>query len=228
MQTELAIKVYSNTEQNLDAIAAKFADDLKDLDVKLGIDFSKNKWVVVDVDGDDAEFAIHFLKEKYGTPVYEPVAGKKYRGYIQSIKEDKIVVDIGKKFSITANGLKNLGTGSPDQVATRFGLIPYMPVKVEIVKTNEGEQVRFTGQQVDKLWEWKKSSTDRIIVNSVTRSQLKSVLKKTGHSRDIYGTERLGIMEHCVICRENTDGPGIVAEIGPKLNADMGVIRSEK
>jgi hypothetical protein len=103
-----------------------------------------------------------------------------------------------------------------------------MPVKVEILNTNAGEQVRFTGQQADKLWEWKKASTDRIIVNSVTRSQLKSVLKKTGHSRDIYGTERLGIMEHCVICRETTDGPGIVAEIGPKLNADMGVIRSEK
>lgn len=81
-----------------------------------------------------------------------------------------------------------------------------------------------TKEQEDVWWTWKKSISDRVIVNSVTRSQLKAAIKKTGHERDIYGIERIGLMEHAVVCRENTDGPGIVSEIGPLLDADIGVI----
>jgi len=42
--------------------------------------------------------------------------------------------------------------------------------------------------------------------------------------RDIYEIERLGLLEHAIVCREKTDGPGIVAEIGPYLKSEMGVV----
>jgi hypothetical protein len=31
-------------------------------------------------------------------------------------------------------------------------------------------------------------------------------------------------MEHAIVCREDTDGPGIVAEIGKLLISDLGVV----
>ena len=73
-------------------------------------------------------------------------------------------------------------------------------------------------------WKWKKASTDRVTVNGATRSEIKYSIKKTGHSRDIYGIERLGLLEHDIVCRENTDGPGIVASIGPFLHSEIGVV----
>ena len=73
-------------------------------------------------------------------------------------------------------------------------------------------------------WMWKKASTDRVTVNGATRSEIKYAIKKTGHSRDIYGIERLGLLEHAIVCRENTDGPGIVASIGPRLQSEIGVV----
>jgi hypothetical protein len=65
-----------------------------------------------------------------------------------------------------------------------------------------------------------------VIANSVTRSELKAAIKKTGHARDIYGIERLGLMEHMITCRENTDGPGIVAAIGKLVKGELGVVRT--
>jgi hypothetical protein len=60
----------------------------------------------------------------------------------------------------------------------------------------------------------------------VTRSELKAAIKKTGHARDIFGIERLGLMEHIITCREGTDGPGIVAAIGRHVKGELGVIKA--
>jgi hypothetical protein len=118
-----------------------------------------------------------------------------------------------------------LGNGTAKQIAARFGMIRHLPVKVEIIdeKANEGA---FTKEQVDLWWNWKKSDQDRVIANSVTRSELKAAIKKTGHARDIYGIERLGLMEHMITCRESTDGPGIVAAIGKLVKGELGVVRT--
>ena len=99
-----------------------------------------------------------------------------------------------------------------------------MPVEIEVFEANKKIKARFTKKQLDLWWSWKKASTDRVIVNAATRSEIKSAIKKTGHGRDIYEIERLGLLEHAIVCRENTDGPGIVAAIGPRLKSEMGVV----
>ena len=97
-----------------------------------------------------------------------------------------------------------------------------VPVRIET------EELKVLGsgkpKQLDLWWSWKKAATDRVTVNGATRSEIKSVIKKTGHGRDIYEIERLGLLEHAIVCREKTDGPGIVAAIGPRLKSEMGVI----
>ncbi|MEZ5336130.1 MAG: DUF2110 family protein [Methanolobus sp.] len=50
-------------------------------------------------------------------------------------------------------------------------------------------------------------------------------MKKTGHARDIYGIERLGLMEHMITCRKYRR-TRIVAAIGRLVKGELGVIRS--
>ncbi|MEA1984433.1 MAG: DUF2110 family protein [Euryarchaeota archaeon] len=223
-ETVLCIKAYSNPGSVIASIRTTIGNELKDLDVLFDLSITKNKWVQVNIEGDDEEFAANFLINKYGSPTTEPQVGTHYRGYIISINDKGIAVDIGITLLIPTESLKPLGAGDSHQIASRFGMIPHIPVLVEIVEHGDKTLVRFTKKQIDLWWDWKRSGTDRVIVNSVTRSKLKVAIKKTGHGKDIYGIDRLGVMENAIICREGTDGPGIVAHIGPLLKSDIGVI----
>ena len=223
-ETVICIKVYRDPGNIITSIRATIGNDLKDLDASFDLSVTKNKWIQVNIEGEDEEFAENFLIAKYGSPTKEPQIGTHYKGYIVSINDKGIAIDIGTTLLISTGSLKPLGAGDPHQIASRFGMIPHMPVLVEIVEHDDKTLVQFTKKQVDLWWEWKRSGNDRVIVNSVTRSKLKVAIKKTGHGKDIYGIDRLGVMENSIICRKGTDGPGIVAHIGPLLQSDIGVI----
>ena len=220
----LLLKIYGSRDRAVHSFEAVIANDIKDIDASASIHVTKNGWVQIEITGEDDEFCANYLLTKYGTPIKEAKVGETYKGYIDSIDEDGIIIDLGIKIKITLDGLKPLGTGDVKQITSRFGIIQYLPVSVEIVNVDDETKMCFTKEQVDLWWKWKKSGTDRVIANSTTRSELKAAIKKTGHARDIYGIERIGIMEHAVVCRENTDGPGIIADIGPLLISELGVI----
>lgn len=220
----LLLSIYGDTESAIRSIEAMVKNKLKDLDVKSKIQATERGWTRIAIEGEDEDFAANYLVKEYGSPVKKVDSGKVYRGYIKYIDDNGVTVDIGIPLTIAPNALKSLGTGRPTQVASRFGIIPHLPVSIEIVE-HEGKTVaRFTKEQVDRWWEWKKSGIDRVVINSSTRSKIKAAIKKKGHGKDIYAIERIGVMEHVIVCREGTDGPGIVAEIGPLIKADMGVI----
>ena len=221
----LNIKLYSNFERALNSAAFMLENELKDLDAGVILSVDPEGWLQLEILGEDDVFAANFLIDKYGTPVKSVVNGSIYKGFISSIDDEGITVDIGTDVKVLPESLKVLGVGNVSQIASRFGLIPHLPVSVKIEGQDGMITGSFTREQVDIFWTWKKATTDRLIVNSVTRSELKAAIKKKGHGRDIYGIERLGILENAVVCREDTDGPGIVAEIGPLVKADIGVIR---
>jgi hypothetical protein len=220
----LLLKIYGNRDRAVRSFEAVIANDIKDIEASTRIHVTNNGWVQIEITGEDDEFCANYLLTKYGAPVKEAEVGKVYKGYIDSIEEDGIIIDVGTKVNITLDGLKPLGTGDVKQIVSRFGIIPHLPVSVEIVNVDGEIKMCFTKKQIDLWWKWKKSGTDRVIANATTRSELKAAIKKTGHARDIYGIERIGIMEHAIVCRENTDGPGIVADIGPLLMSELGVI----
>lgn len=225
MVTKLLIKIYGNRERATHSAEVLISNELKELDVSAEFSVSDDNWFTVDIAGEDNEFASNFLMQKFGTPVTEIVKNETYHGFIRQIHDDEIVVDVGVLVTIPRKNLNNLGNGTAKQIATRFGIIRHLPVKVEI--TDEKAKIGvFTREQADLWWSWKKSEQDRVIANSVTRSELKAAIKKTGHARDIYGIERLGLMEHMITCRENTDGPGIVAAIGKLVKGELGVVRT--
>ncbi|MBP2029676.1 hypothetical protein J2755_000596 [Methanohalophilus levihalophilus] len=219
----IALFIYANPQQTLVAAKNLISDELKDLEANADTVISSSGWLEVHLEGEDAEFALNFLKSKYGSPTKKPEPEIVYNGYIKSVEGEELLIDIGKVMRMPVQNLKSLGTGNAKQIAARFGLIQHFPVKVRLSK--DGKTLEFADETIDLLWKWKKSPMDRVIANSSTRSKIKSAIKKTGHGRDIFGVEKLGLLENVIVCKEGTDGPGIVAEIGPLLKSEMGVIR---
>ncbi len=216
--------IYGTRERAIRSLKALIDNDLKDLEVEFEISVSPEGWAELKLEGEDEEVSANFLLSAYGSPVKKAEAGKHYKGFVRAVEKDAVLIDIGCPVKIGAEGLKGLGGGNPEQLASRFGIIPFLPVEVEILEDKKEVMGRFSKEQLDRFWAWKKSGTDRVIVNAATRSELKSAIKKTRHGRDIYEIERLGLLEHAVVCREKTDGPGIVAAIGPHLKSQIGVV----
>lgn len=213
-----------NRERMADLLRTLVKHDLKDLDVRVELSITPENWAEFSLEGEDEEVSANFLISRYGTPAVKAEAGRTYRGFLQAFGQDAFLVNIGIPIRIEAAELKALGSGKPAQIAARFGLIPHLPVEIEVFEDNSELKARFTKKQLDLWWSWKKAGTDRVLINAATRSEIKSAIKKTGHGRDIYEIERLGLLEHAIVCRENTDGPGIVAAIGPRLKSEMGVV----
>ncbi|MGZ7132770.1 MAG: DUF2110 family protein [Halobacteriota archaeon] len=179
------------------------------------------KWISVTVSGPDEEFAAGLLTDKYGK-LHDVQRGDIVRAWLAAVNDEGVTLDAGCRLVLVPHSrLKPLGRGTTRQVASRFGLIPCLPLEVRLVEENDAE---FTKKQIDTLWRWKKG-TDRINVNNATRAQIHAVLKRSGHARDVYAIERLGILEHSIVCKQGTDAPGLVPRIGPFLDSELGCIR---
>ena len=213
-----------NRERMAELLKNLVENELKDLEVKVEVSITPENWAEFSLEGEDEEVSANLLESRYGSPSKKTEPGKVYIGFLQAFSEDAFIVNIGVPVRVEAEELKAFGSGKPKQLASRFGLIPHLPVEIEVLESNKNIRARFTKKQLDLWWSWKKASTDRVTVNAATRSEIKTAIKKTGHGRDIYEIERLGLLEHAVVCRETTDGPGIVAAIGPRLKSEMGVV----
>lgn len=225
IKTRLLLKIYGTRERAIHAAQILVAQDLKDLDARAELDVSEDGWLTLEIEGEDEEFASNFLANKYGTPLKTVNKGAICKGFVSSVEEDRIIIDIGIKVIVAQDALSALGIGNAKQICSRFGIIPFMPLEIEIDDTKVPSG-RLTKRQLDIMWKWKKAGYDHVTANSVTRSELKAAIKRTGHGRDIFGIERLGLMEHLLTCRAGTDGPGIVAAIGRYIKGDLGVIKA--
>ena len=226
MKIELLQPVYGLEENAVRSMKAFADSEFKDLNVSVEISV-ENKRFVVSVSGEDEEICTNFLYEAFGKPLTseDVLPETDYRGFIRSIQPDKIIIDAGFDCIVPLPSMAPLGVGTVGQIAARFGMIPHLPVSFQIQPDGTAA---FTKQQIDLWWSWKKSSTDRIFINGATRSQIKAVLQRNRHGRDVYGVEKLGLTECVVICKEKTDAPGIVASIGKNIRSQMGVLIGEK
>ncbi len=220
----LLFNIYAEAERALSSLGGMLSNDVADLDANIDVSLTDGNWVNVEIEGEDEEFALNFLIQKYGFPVENVVSGQICKGNISSISTGGVTVNVGIDVTVDRGQLKVLGAGDVSQITSRFGMILHQPVEIEVIEVKDNPVARFTKAQVDTWWEWKKAPTDRLLVNSTTRSHLKDAIKRTGHGRDIYGIERLGLLENMIICREDTDAPGLVSEIGPRISGEIGVI----
>ena len=98
-----------------------------------------------------------------------------------------------------------------------FGLVQHVPLRF---REREEGPPRLADDERDRLYEWTRGA-DRVNVNSATRAEVRATVNRAGHAEDIITVERLGLLEQSVVCREGTDAPGLLADIGPHLRSEL-------
>jgi hypothetical protein len=235
----LATKCYVEgdaRERALDGMGSLVENAVGDLHVEWQVGVRADGFVQVDLTGEDAAVARNALAEEWGEIVahdegFEP--GEEYVGTLESWDADGFVLDAGEDVRIPADRL-GLGAGTPEQVVERFGLVQHLPMRFVYADpdgggadgngtgdgSNSSATSRLADAERDRLYEWQRGP-GRLNVNSATRGEVRATINRAGHARDIVTVERVGLLEQSVICREETDPPGLLAAIGSYLPAEM-------
>ena len=216
----LATRIYVGGEARrraLDSLTSLVENDLAELEVEYTVGLRDDGFPSVTVTGEDAAAARALLAEEWGAITPHRTAGEVYVGTLESWDEEGILLDAGETVRVPTDEL-GLGPGSPSQIRTRFGLVQHLPLRfVE----GEGETPpRLADAERDRLYEWTRGP-GRVNVNSATRAEVRATINRAGHAEDIVTVERLGLLEQSVVCRDDTDPPGLLADIGPYLPSEL-------
>ena len=227
-------RVYGKKRKHLlDVVKSEITSMIDELDVRLArFGTDKRGHLSMSFDGQDSEFAINFLVQKYGKSIR-----------LENVKKDSILpgtfLDVGKVgyglyVDIAAMSGKRVDVLIPlhrirDQLSIRKPLrviaknmvfVDDLPVDVKITsidsKANkiEGELAEAT---LTRFEEWMQDDHERLLVFGSNQEMIEIALRKTRHLEDIYEFEELGKFEYSLRCKRSTRASGIVAAIGPKL-----------
>jgi hypothetical protein len=222
----LATKLYvagDARERVLDSLQSLIGNELADLDVAVDIGVRDDDFPSVTVSGADETIARNLLREAFGELVPDLQPGEQYTGTLQRWTDEAFILDVGfgnaVEIPVEATGL---GQGTGSQIRTRFGLVQHMPLDFVYSEPDgaDGEASRLTDDERDRLYEWTRGP-GRVNVNSATRAEVRATVNRAGHANDIVTVERQGLLEQSIICREATDPPGLLAEIGQHLQAEL-------
>ena len=217
----LATKVYVQgdaRERALDALRSLVDNEVGDLDVEYTVGVRHDDFAVVTLDGEDEVVARNLLREAYGEVTPEFEAGETYVGTLESWDEEGFVLDAGEDIHVPADQL-GLGQGTPIQIVERFGLVQHTPLRFVYSDSETGTH-RLADEERDRLYDWTRG-TGRVNVNSATRGEVRATVNRAGHARDIVTVERLGLLEQSIVCKDQTDPPGLLAAIGDYVPAEL-------
>ncbi|TMI55187.1 DUF2110 family protein, partial [Candidatus Bathyarchaeota archaeon] len=191
------------------------------------------QWLQVRVRGDDAEAFLNLLVEKYGEA---PVQRSKIErwdvlpGFITGSGRVGfgVYVDVGILEPTKKDALYPLhrmraqladGVGkSSREIIYENGLADYFPVDV-IVSELDGDKitVELADRTRDQLQQWKRLVFDRVITVGVDRDYAEKIVKTANLGLDVIKIETLSLLVHCLVCKFDTDAPGVIAKIGNRL-----------
>ncbi|MEM1659307.1 MAG: DUF2110 family protein [Candidatus Jordarchaeales archaeon] len=229
-------RVYgADVEDGLKSARMLLKKDFSELNVAIKeISLDDKGRLVVTLEGEDEEAAKNFLAQRYGCTrsLSELKEGGVYRGHVVNplYYGYGFYVDIGvvhpapKDALVPLYKLRKQLVGDRKvplrMIARAFCFVENLPVEVKVVKVDPARnkiEAELSEKEIERLNEWVKSKFDRVVVCGATRQQVRRAIIKSGHLRDIVAIERLGLMEHAIVCKYGTDAPGIIAEVGDYL-----------
>lgn len=215
----LAVKVYGDARDDaVRSLHGLIDNDLGDLVVTYDIGIRHDGFPSITIEGEDAVVARNVLRERWGEISESFESGETYRGTLTAWSDDGFVLDAGEDIEIPSDHL-GLGQGSPEQVATRFGLVHHMPLRFTY-----SDPPALADVERDRLFDWQRGP-GRVNANTVTRSQLRATINRAGHADDVVRIDRIGLLEHSVVCTDDTDPPGLLASIGRFLPGELACMQ---
>ncbi len=214
----LATKIYVSgdaRERSLDSLRSLVENDIGDLDVAFDVGIRHDDFPSVTIEGSDATAARNYLVEEWGQITPERAKGDGYVGTLEGWDEDGFILDCGGDVRIPAGEL-GLGGGTPEQIRTRFGLVQHVPLRFVA-----GDPPSIAEPERDRLFGWQRADAGRVNVNSATRAEVRATVNRAGHAQDIVTVERLGLLEQSIVCKPDTDPPGLLSSIGSYLPSEL-------
>ncbi|MWG35848.1 DUF2110 family protein [Halomarina oriensis] len=215
----LATKIYVEgdaRDRALDSLRSLVGNELADLDVEWTLGLRDDDFPSVTVEGDDEVVARNLLREEWGAITSAFEDGEEYVGTLESWDDDGFILDAGERVRVPASEL-GLGQGTPEQIRNRFGLVQHLPLRF----VYDEDAPRLADSERDRLYDWTRAETGRLNVNSATRAEVRATVNRAGHAQDIVTVERLGLLEQSVVCKADTDPPGLLASVGQYLPAEL-------
>ena len=199
-------------------------------------------WIRVDVSGEDEVAALNLLRKEFGAaPVYSKNVeeGGVYDGKIvfSGRSGAEIYVDVGAFLPASidaAVSLQHLQAQLVDgkklalkRITQLFCFLDNLPMEI-LIKHVDNKRRSFVAElsekQVSLISQWTVSNLDRLVVLGTLRRTVENAAKSIGHSRDIVEIERLGMLEHAVVCKLGTSAVGLIPKLGQLIpNAVFGV-----
>ena len=191
------------------------------------------QWLQVRARGEDAEAFLNLLREKFGEA---PVLRSKVerwdvrKGFITGSGRVGfgVYVDIGileptrKDVLYPLHRMRaQLSDGAPKssrEILQEQGLADYFPVEV-IVTELQGENVtvELADRTRDQLLWWNRLLFDRVIAVGIDRDYAERIVQSANLGLDVIKIETLSLLVQCLVCKLDTDAPGVIAKVGNRL-----------
>lgn len=245
--TKLVLLSKAFNQGQLKQIEASLQASFEDLDVQVKVLGNPiNKWVQVEVSGEDEAVAKSYINKQIGTcpnSADNVTVGSELKGYIQKMgSPEALTVDVGiiepKTIYTTIplatlqSQLVNGQNASLKKIAELYAFNSDLPINVKVLGLNVEEdklQAQLSDAQVEKLKNWKDSLLDRLIILGSTVDDVTLTLERTRLTRDIIGREELGLFEQVLTCKLGTDAAGLIPKIGRYMrNARFVVFNPKK
>ncbi len=192
------------------------------------------EWLQVRARGDDADAFLNLLVEKFGEAPVNHSRVERWdlrKGFI--IGSGRVgfgvYVDLGIIEPIRKDALyplhrmrAQLSDGvakSSREILQENALADYFPVSVTVTEL-EGEKI--TVELADEtrerfLW-WKRLPFDRVIAIGIGREEAEKAVQSAKLGFDVIKVESLSLLVQCLVCKMDTEAPGVIARIGSRLS----------
>ena len=191
------------------------------------------QWLQVRARGEDAETFLNLLREKFGEA---PVLRSKverwdiHKGFITGSGRVGfgVYVDIGILEPSRKDALYPLhrmraqladgASKSSREILQDQGLADYFPVEVVVTELQgENVTVELADRTRDQLLWWNKLLFDRVIAVGIDRDYAEKIVQTANLGLDVIKIETLSLLVQCLVCKFDTDAPGVIARIGNRL-----------
>ena len=246
--TTLTLLVKASNHGQLKQIDDLLKSEFENLDLEVKVLGNPvNRWVQVSLSGEDEVIATSYINKEIGTCPVNIKNIHKFsvlKGYISKVDTEKqeLKVDVGvfePKIIQAIIPLAYLQAQLADgrkvdlkKISEVYGFHPNLPISVKAISLNDGEdnllQAELSTAQIEKIRLWQQSLLDRLIILSASLSQIETVLERTRLTRDIIGTEALGLFEHALTCKLGTDAAGLIPKIGRYMKNSAFIVFSPK
>jgi hypothetical protein len=191
------------------------------------------QWLQVRARGEDAEAFLNLLRERFGeAPVLRSRVERwdVRKGFITGSGRVGfgVYVDIGileptrKDVLYPLHRMRaQLSDGAPKssrEILQEQGLADYFPVEV-IVTELQGENVtvELADRTRDQLLWWNRLLFDRVIAVGIDRDYAERIVQSANLGLDVIEIETLSLLVQCLVCKLDTDAPGVIAKVGNRL-----------